>query len=117
MIPVLSRINVHLQLPSKFLPSHVAPNTSPSQNQTERCVFNLATAKNGREGKVDVLWSLCFEEQVRCHLPTAKAWGGSKAWMSRLEVELVAAVAPRLLDRGLVGGVEIVTAKTEGKAK
>ena len=114
MIPVLSHINAHLQLPSNFLPSHVAPNTSPSQNQTERCVFNLAIAKNGREGKVDVLWLLCFEEQVRCHPPTDKASAGAKHEMSRSDVE-GAAVVPRLLDRVFGGVVEVVPAKTEGK--
>ena len=41
--------------------------------------------------------------------------GGSNAWMSRSEGEVVAAVAPRLLDRVFGGGVEVVVVKTEGK--
>jgi len=37
--------------------------------------------------------------------------------MSRSEQDLALAVAPRLLDRVFGGGVEVVTGKTEGKAK
>ena len=39
---------------------------------------------------------------------------GSKAWMSRSDMKVVAAVAPRLLDRVFGGGVEVVPPKTVG---
>ena len=37
---------------------------------------------------------------------------GSKAWMSRSDMKVVAAVAPRLLDRVFGGGVEVVLVQT-----